>query len=311
VSLVQLAREQSGVVTRQQALACGVTNGTIRRHILSGRWQAILSGVYATFSGPLPRAARLWAVVLTAGPEAALSHATAAELIGLVDGQSPLIHVTVPGSRRMKRLPGVRIHIADRVRAAAHPSRTPRQTRVEETVLDLGQLAARPADAAAHIMIACTRRLTTPDRLRAAIGRRPRLRWRALLLEACAQAAGGCQSLLETRYLRQVERAHDLPPAIRQIRVRTATGTTYDDARYPEYGLVVELDGRRHAEPRTKRRDTERDNEHALRGLTVLRYDWLAVTFDACRVAREIAGLLRARGWTGTLSRCRHCAQPA
>jgi len=46
-------------------------------------------------------------VVLKAGPDAALSHATAAELVGLVDGRSPLIHVTVPDNRRMTRLRGV------------------------------------------------------------------------------------------------------------------------------------------------------------------------------------------------------------
>jgi hypothetical protein len=298
---------QCGVISRRQAITCGITTGTIRRHLLSGRWQVVVPGIYAAFSGPLPRQAKLWAVVLKAGPEAALSHATAAELVGLIDDPARLVHVTVPDNRRMKRVDGIRVHVADRVREAAHPSRLPPQTRVEETVLDLGQIAHRPAEAASYVVIACARRLTTPARLRAAIDRRPRLRWRALLLEACAYACGGCQSLLETRYLRQVERAHGLPPAIRQIRVRSATGTTYDDARYPEYGVVVELDGRQHTEPRARRYDANRDNEHALRGLTVLRYDWMTVAFDACRVAREVGTLLRSRGWAGTPTRCLSC----
>jgi very-short-patch-repair endonuclease len=116
---------------------------------------------------------------------------------------------------------------------------------------------------------------------------------------------------LETRYLRQVERAHGLPPAIRQIRVRSATGTTYDDARYPEFGVVVELDGRRHTEPQTKRRDAARDNEHTLRGLVVLRYDWMAVAFDACRVAHEVGRLLRSRGWSGAPRWCDRCGPDA
>jgi hypothetical protein len=168
-------------------------------------------------------------------------------------------------------------------------------------------MASRAAEAASYIIVACARRLTTPDRLRATIERRPRVRWRALLMEACAQASNGCHSLLEARYVRDVERAHGLPTAIRQVRVRSASGTVYDDARYPEYGVVVELDGRQHTEPRARHRDLGRDNEHALHGLTVLRYDWMAVAFDACRVAREVGALLGSRGWPGTPRWCRRC----
>ena len=207
MSLADVLATQRGVISRWQALRCGVTPAAIRAHLDSRRWQTIFRGVYATFSGPVPRPALLWAVILRAGSGAALSHSTAAELIGLVDRAARSIHVTVPATRRVTRLAGVRVHTSERIRTAVHPSRLPPQTRVEETVLDLADSAVRPADAVALIATACGRRLTTPARMRAALDRRAKVRWRADLREACAAAEAGCHSLLEARYLHSVERA--------------------------------------------------------------------------------------------------------
>jgi very-short-patch-repair endonuclease len=310
VSPADVLATQRGVISRGQALACGLTAATIRAHLGSGRWQTLFRGIYATFSGPVPRPTLLWAVILRAGNGAAFSHATAAELVGLIDRASRSIHVTVPANRRVTRIPGVRLHVSERIHAATHPTRLPPQTRVEETVLDLAQAAARPADAVALIATACGRRLTTPARLRAVLDRRVRVRWRVDLSEACAAAESGCHSLLEARYLLGVERAHGLPVAVRQHRIRAASGATYDDVTYDEYGVVVELDGRHHREPETSRRDIARDNRRAAAGMVVLRYDWTAISHRPCAVAAEVARVLRARGWTGTTVTCPRCAQP-
>jgi hypothetical protein len=49
--------------------------------------------VYALFSGEPGREALLWAAVLRAGPDAMLSHHTAAELYRLTDRQNGAAHV--------------------------------------------------------------------------------------------------------------------------------------------------------------------------------------------------------------------------
>jgi hypothetical protein len=66
------ARDQAGVVTRQQALGAGMSDGAIVARIKFGRWQRVHFGVYATFTGPMTRDAQLWAAVLAAGPGAQL-----------------------------------------------------------------------------------------------------------------------------------------------------------------------------------------------------------------------------------------------
>jgi predicted transcriptional regulator of viral defense system len=136
--LNDLTRCQAGVITRQQALAAGVSTSAIVSKVAHGRWRQIYRGVYATFTGPLTREGRLWAAVLYAGKGALLSHETAAELHGLSDGPSPLIHVTVPASRRVTPVNGMVIHVS----AKADPgARFPRgvlpRTFLEETILDL------------------------------------------------------------------------------------------------------------------------------------------------------------------------------
>ena len=92
---------QSGVVSRQQAMAAGMTPAVIDNKLRSGRWQRLQRGVYATFSGPIDRQAELWSFALRAGPSAMLGHQTAAELYGLKPGQSRLIHLTVPTDDRL------------------------------------------------------------------------------------------------------------------------------------------------------------------------------------------------------------------
>jgi very-short-patch-repair endonuclease len=278
-----------------------MTLDEIRTRLRSGRWQRLYAGVYATFTGAAPREAQLWAAVLAAGPGAVLSHQTAAELVGL--GGDGRVHLTVPGNRRV-RPPGVTVHISSRVQAARHPARWPPQTRVEETVLDLAETARNLDTALGWIAKACASRLTTTDRLRKALAQRKKARWRAELCAALDDVGRGSHSLLELRYLRDVERRHGLPEGVRQRPRTRPGGRWYDDVCYQEYAIVVELDGRA-AHPDDQRwRDRRRDNAQVAAGGGTLRYGMADVTELPCSVAAEVATVLRRNGWTGVAVPC-------
>jgi hypothetical protein len=136
--LGELSRFQAGIISRQQALAAGLSTGAIVAKLRHERWQQIYRGVYATFTGPVNRQAQLWAAVLYAGQGARLSHETAAELQGLSDRRSSLIHVTIPPSRRVTSVDGVVIHISAQTDAGVRfPRGVVPRTFVEETILDL------------------------------------------------------------------------------------------------------------------------------------------------------------------------------
>ncbi len=306
--LGELAWLQQGVLTSSQAMAGGMTKDMLRSRVRHGRWQRLHTGVYLVFSGEPDRLTRQWAAVLRAGPGAMLSFRTAAELARLAGPaeqekptgpDEPAIHVTVPGDRRISRIQGAVLHWSDRATQAMHPARTPPQTRVEETVLDLVSVARTIDDAHGWVTRAVGRRLTTEARLCEAMELRGRLRWRRELTEALAADAAGVHSVLEHRYLRDVERPHRLPRAVRQARMLDGERTEYRDALYQAYLVAVELDGQA-AHPADRRwPDIHRDNAAATTGVITLRYGWLDVTQHPCQVAAQVAEVLRLRGYAG------------
>ncbi|WP_203453388.1 type IV toxin-antitoxin system AbiEi family antitoxin domain-containing protein [Jiangella aurantiaca] len=298
MDLDDLLASQQGVISRAQAHACRLTDRRLEWLVSSGRWQRVHLGVYATFSGPLPYLAWVWAAILRAGPGSVASHRTAAYLDGLCDDPGPVIHVTVPADRYVEpRIDGVRVHFAHRLARTRHPAATPPRTRVEETVLDLVDVAPRPREAETWVTAACQRRLTTPERLADALGRRKKIRWRAMVEAMLADVADGAQSPLELRHLRRVERAHGLPTGHRQRRI-AGNRVIWIDVDYPEYRLRVELDGRIGHTGEGRFRDRHRDNRATVDGHATLRYGHADVFGDPCGVAAEQARVLRARGWT-------------
>lgn len=162
-----LLERQCGVLTGAQALGCGMTRKQVEARLRSGRWPRLHPGVYATFTGDPRGSALLWGALLRAGDAAVLSHHTAADLHGLTVSPATAIQVMVPSGQRVSAISGVALHYSRRVAQARHPVRTPPQTRIEETVLDLAAGAPGPDEALGWIFRACGSRKTTPDQLAA------------------------------------------------------------------------------------------------------------------------------------------------
>jgi hypothetical protein len=222
----------------------------------------------------------------------------------LTTRQQSRVHVTVPGGSPVAPIPGVVLHYAKRIREARHPILQPPRTSLEETVLDLAQTAATLQDALGWIFSSCGARRTTAGRLAGAMLLRSRLRWRPELAAALDDAAAGVHSVLEHRYHHGVERAHGLPTATRQLLTRHGRHSQYSDVAYEAFRTLVELDGQAAHPEGARWRDIRRDNANAADGRLTLRYSWNDVTEDRCRVASEVAAVLRRRGWTGRPRRC-------
>ena len=300
----ELLALQRGVISRRQALAAGLTSKAIMVRLEKGRWQRLQTGVYATFSGEPPRAALLWAAVLRAGPDAVLSHHTAAELYGLLDSPAPLIHLTVPSGSQVSCPAGAVVHYSHRLGQTRHPALTPPRTRLEESVLDVASQAPSLDDAIGLLLRAVGRRRTTPQLLLDALAQRPRMRWRADIAGALGIAGEGAQSLLEYRYVTRVERPHSLPGGVRQRPVRRSGRRQYQDVCYEDYLLVVELDGNVAHPLESRWRDIRRDNASTACGMATLRLGYVDVSERACLSAGVVGQALRCRGWQGPLRRC-------
>lgn len=317
-SCQELLDTQHGIIARWQAASAAGRPWPIESCLRNGRWQVLYRGVYAAFTGPPSRMAILWAAVMRAGPGAVLSHESAAELDKLADEPARAIHVMIASTRRVNvppggtgRMPRIVVHHSARIDQARHPARTPPRTRIEETTVDLTQAALRLDEAMAWVTRACARRLTTAEMLGSAMAARSQLRWRAELAEAVGEVEAGLHSKLESRYVRQVEKPHDLPSAVRQAASKAGRRNRYLDDLYRDFGVCVELDGRAAHPAESRWRDIHRDNASAAIGIVTLRYGWADIATEPCRVAAEIAQVLRQRGWEGRLRACGPaCAVP-
>lgn len=300
---LRLLKDQDGVITVGQAVSAGMAAKAVRAQVRAGRWQVMRRGVYAAFTGRPSRLAELWSAVLLADPDRGmLSHLTAAELWNLLDGPSPVIHVTVPHNSNPARcgpIPGVVIHRSRSLQRARHPVLTPPRTRMEETVLDLIDSARSFDEAYGWICRAIGRRRTTAARIQAALEARPRIKWRQDVELALGYAASGALSVLELRYVRGVERAHGLPTATRQARVRQTSGNRYLDNLYSDYRACVEIDGAA-AHPEDEQwRDKNRDRWNAVHeGIDTIRIGVpdLINQERQCRTAADVTKWLSSRG---------------
>ncbi|MGB3699544.1 MAG: hypothetical protein WBA05_19130 [Gordonia sp. (in: high G+C Gram-positive bacteria)] len=129
--------------------------------------------------------------------------------------------------------------------------------------------------------------------------------YRAFVAQVLADVREGTCSALEHRYLTHVERAHGLPTPVRQA--PTESGRPgFRDIAYPEYRLVIELDGRLfHSESVSRDRDLERDLDAAVGELLQsVRLGWGQGAVRVCQAARKVAELLRRRGRSGTPHPC-------
>jgi hypothetical protein len=312
---LKLIADQGGVISRSQGAEFGLAGEGMRNRVRFADWQHVQRGVYATFSGDIRRETRLWAALLRAGPEAVLSHQTAAELYGLSKQPSPMIQLTVPATTnpvKHGKIPGVIVHRSRILDITRHPVLSPPRTRIEHTVLDLIEDMDDPAERYDLICRAVGSRLTTAARLREALDGRSRFRDRREAESALGDAGQGALSNLERWYLRGVERSHRLPIATRQARVRIDGKSSYLDNLYEDYLLCVELDGVAAHPVGEQWRDKRRDRRNlAQEKLVTMRFGYLDLhTQEAqCRTAAEVVAVLRGRGpWVG--ARCRLAGCP-
>jgi Transcriptional regulator, AbiEi antitoxin len=108
-ALAKLAERQHGVVSiRQLERKLGYSRKAVRRDVASGHLHPLHRGVYAVGHRLVPAHGRCLAAVLACGPDALLSHRSAAWLWGITRyGPAPL-HVTSPIPRK-PRLP-IKLH---------------------------------------------------------------------------------------------------------------------------------------------------------------------------------------------------------
>lgn len=301
VALRRLLREQDGVVARHQLASIGASRNDVRRMLARRELVEVHRRVYVSHTGRPSRRQLEWAAVLACAP-AALHRESALDAHGMSRDRGPEdrgsrpIHLVVGRERRIRPPDGVVLErVADPARWVQDHRRPPRAA--FDFALLKAASARDEAGAVALLSDAVHQGLTTADRLVETIAALPRLRQRALLAEVLTDVAAGTRSVLERRYLRDVERAHGLPAGQRQLRERTASGVVCRDVRYRDQRTLVELDGAfGHRDATDRWADLQRDLDASLSDHVTLRPGWAQV-LEPCRLAMIVGQVLRQRGW--------------
>ena len=285
--LWELAEAQHGVVARRQLLALGLTAEAVKHRIARGRLHPLARGIYVVGRPQISREGRWMAAVLSCGPEAALSHRSAAALWAIHKECPGRVEISVPACV-VRRRPGIVLHRRRALTAddlTTHkgiPVTTPVCTLVDLAV----SMPRRELEAA--IVEADKRDLANPEQLRAAIGERVGCHGVAKLRETLDRRTFRLtDSELERRFL-LIVRGAGLPETGRRV-----TGFKVD-FYWPETGLIVETDGLRyHRTPVQQATDRRRDQVHTAAGRTPLRFTHAQIRYQPEHVRAILSAVAR------------------
>ena len=272
-----VAAGQYGAFSREQAEAAGLSEESMTRRVVTGRWEALHPAVYRLVGTPETRQQCLLAATLWAGPKSAISHTTGASLLQLQSAWPDEVHLTVPPTAS-GRADGLVVHRVELERGDVVEVDGIRCTNATRTILDCaGLFSDEPLEAAFEQ----ARRLglTSPTALARRAeqlcgkGRPGSARVRRLLT---AQAPGErpLESRLEVRLARLL-RTSGLPVAARQHPV-----SRYRlDFAWPALLVACECDGFEHHGARLAwKRDRARLAAIEAAGWRVVHVTWDDVT---------------------------------
>jgi very-short-patch-repair endonuclease len=291
-SVWALVRRQHGVISRQQLRACGLRADAIKHRVAKGKLRPVARGVYAVGRPELTRYGLWMAAVLSCGPEAVLSHQSAAELWEIRTLKRGPIQVSVPIHVRRNR-PGLTL-FRRAVLPRAHRHGIP-VTPPAQTLIDLAAVLDDQGALDATINEADKKDLVHPDQLHQAAQASRGAGAKRLRDLLDRQTFTLTDTELERRFLPIARRA-GLPPPETQAWV---SGHRVDFP-WPDLGLVVETDGGRyHRTPAQQTTDRRRDQTHTASGLTPLRFTHAQVRYEPDHVQFTLVAVvqrLTARG---------------
>ena len=287
--LADLADQQHGAVALWQLVELGLPVKWVEHQVAMKRLHRVFRGVYCVGHAKLTREGRLMAGVLACGPNAVLSHWSAAALWGLLQTNRAVIDVVVAGHRTGPKL--VRPH---RVRGLDPRDRTIRDgipiTTVPRTLLDLATVA-------------------NERQLRRAVNEAVRARWLyATAIEDILHRHKGRQGIKRLRAATAAlnpgthRTRSDLEDAFltlcRKHRLPTPDSNTEVegfevDIHFPGTNLIVELDSYEyHRTPEEFDSDRRKDAALKRKGYEVLRVSDTWFNSDPNGVAQTVRQLL-------------------
>lgn len=240
--LRQILRSQHEVLTRTQALACGIPHATVERRVLpAGPWQKMLPGVYCTVTGKPTQEQRQVAALLYAGAASVITGPAAIRLHRLRSPGPDSIDVLVPWLVKRQSAGFVRIHRTRRM-PGFYTAGPVRFARVARAVADAAHTFTALDDVRAIVAEAVQKQGCSLAEIGLEL-EKGATRDAVHLRTALAEVRDGVRSVAEARFRSRLLRS-DLPMPVFNVLLVAADGTDIGevDAWWADAGVAAEID---------------------------------------------------------------------
>jgi hypothetical protein len=240
--LLRILGAQHQVITRSQALECGMPHSTVeRRTAPGGQWQKLLPGVYLTVTGRPTQDQREVAALLYAGPQSVITGAAAIRRHQLRSPGPDVIDVLIPWAVKRQSTGFVRVHRTRRM-PGFYSAGAVRFAAPARAAADAAHGFASLDDVRTVVAEVVQKRACTI----AEIGHELKSgssRDSVHLRTALTELGAGIRSAAEAHFLRRVK-SSDLPMPTFNVRLVAADGTFIAevDAWWADAGVAVEID---------------------------------------------------------------------
>jgi very-short-patch-repair endonuclease len=293
--LRRILRRQGLVVSRTQALACGMTPEALRHRIRAGgSWQRLVPGVYLAVTGTPTLLQMEIAALLYGGRGSVITSLTALRRYGIRVPDATAVAVLVPASRAQSSRAFVRIQPTIRMPDRFCYEGLVRFALPARAVGD----AARELDSFRHVrgLVAdvVQQRWCKLDSLFDELANGP-VRGSAWLRRSLLEVADGIWSGAEGDFADLLRRAGLPAPMFNAHLYAGRTFIAIADAWWADAGVAVEVDSREwHISPEDWQRTLQRHSRMSAHGIIVLHVTPAQIRDEPARVLADVASALSA-----------------
>src|SRR5580704_9133889 len=288
--LRRVLQAQHQVITREQALLCGMTPSTLKRYVApGGRWQRLLPGVYVAVTGTVTQDQRETAALLYAGPRSLITGPAAVRRHRLTAPGPNVVDVLIPWDRRRQSAGFVRVRRTRRMPERGYVTGKIRFATPPRAVADAARSLTRFDDVRQVVCEAVQRRACSVAELTKELETGP-VQGSALFREALAEVGDGVRSVAEADF-RLLILSSDLPRPVFNAQLFDADGIfiAIVDAWWQEAGVAAEIDSRAyHLAAADQDRTTERHDRLAAHGILTLHFPPKRIKTDAPGIVSEL-----------------------
>jgi very-short-patch-repair endonuclease len=294
-ALHRLLRHQDLIISRQQALACGMTPDQLRHRIRpGGPWQRLLPGVYLTVTGTPTRRQHEVGALQCGGADSVLTGTAALAHHGVRVREGRPIIVLVPAGKIRQNQGLVRIWPTTRMPEFVFTDGAVRFADAARAVADAARELGSFREVRAVTADAVQRGRCRIDQLAEELAHAP-VRQSAWLRRTLAEVADGVRSAAEGD-LRSLIRAAGLPAPIFNARLYIGPDLlAVVDAWWPDAGVAVEVDSREwHLSPEDSQRTARRSRGMSAKGIIMLHVTPHQIRTEAEKIVADIRGALES-----------------